>query len=31
MAFLEQRGKRFRVIFRRDGRRYTYNLKTKEE
>jgi integrase len=30
MAFLEQRGNRFRVIFRHAGRRYTHALKTSE-
>ena len=31
MAFLEQRGNRFRVIFRHNGRRYTHALKTADE
>ena len=31
MAFLEQRGSRFRVIFRHAGRRYTHTLKTTDE
>jgi hypothetical protein len=31
MAFLEQRGNGFRVIFRYAGRRYTHNLKTDQE
>jgi len=31
MAFLEQRGDRFRVIFRHGGRRYTHTLKTADE
>jgi hypothetical protein len=31
MAFLEKRGKWFRVIFRHGGRRYTHNLNTSDE
>ena len=31
MASLEQRGSRFRIIFRHGGRRYTHTLKTTDE
>jgi integrase len=31
MAFLEQRGSRYRIIFRHGGRRYTHALKTADE
>jgi hypothetical protein len=31
MAYLEKRGKRFRVIFRYDGRCYTHTLKKTDE
>jgi integrase len=31
MAFLEKRGRRFRVIFRHAGRRYTHTLQTADE